>query len=1001
MPPPEPSPHLPRRFSIPGGDALSASPPSVLTIRTSTMNNDIPSEIIAKFHAKYDWLKNEQFQAIGDPDAKGIHQIADGIWTCHYGNTANPRWCGCTIVVRAGEAETREVHGKICERWLQEGGALGWLGYPTSDEDKFMDDGDPLDRISHFENGDIICTSKTVSTRIVNIKDRAKWYSHRHSQLLDLLRESVEATKPEERHNEALRIIEEKCIEDQFDIVLLGEFQDGKSTTFDVLCGGRELSPQGNGIKSTSAVPVSVQSLSKGETEEWGEIKFKSKEELSGEVYDTFADALQGDDIADGVRPLLQFVIGKEDEAGSRRDFFKKNFDFDNPEHLSFLTAALQNEWQRYKKARQDFATRYRQHMEALTLVARYWNSPEMAERKNKQRCPVSEIGQYVLFPKDWKSRSVLGFQSDISPSESMFAFVESAVLHLKSNFLDEIGCRVTDCPGLGASAYDTDVARRALAHADGIWFVKRCEGRQLSETDLGTVYELVKGTNRLSRTCFGLNLWKVDMRDACEDSEDEGKSIVNYCIDQLRTAGNDFPVFWFHVLFAYLSELGKRRLQSEDGFTSSERKWLAKLARLKDEQCEHLADGVLWMKAVQKANAQPGVFDVMELCELNDRAVATLWRVSNFRKAISEIAATVLRERANSILIANGTEKAQHVLRRHEDELEQVELDAARKEQECQDEVNHARKLLEDFDRKVTEKINDSVFVKTKEEEANRLSRELVDLVFADEFFVDLSKKMAAAVYKANNEYSGIWPSSYKRKIVEETTPHVENLFMNRTMSILRVWRNKGTGAGNAWSLFLDCAVQLNKEIFDLRNNLLTENPIFKNLPIPSIDNEIQNELLEMQIGNPVDSNVQSALENLRTGFWGSCWKALVWLISIGGRIFGNDESNIKQSYADTLLPKLRETFSYEDRERIVKQFSPGFSRVIEKMRGQLEEGRKDMQRDFEARCEKKVSIHNQSFEHKRKVAQDNHRLRTEVIAPLRERIGRFQEILEQELPR
>ncbi len=153
----------------------------VFTVQIGAAN--VPSDIIVKFQDKYDWLKNKQFPSIGDPDSDGIHQIADGIWTCHYGNTANPDWCGCTIVVRAGNAETREVHGKICERWLQEGGACSWLGYPTSDEDEFTDDGDPRDRISKFENGHIVWKEQAQETRVINVKDPLALFKRKYDEL--------------------------------------------------------------------------------------------------------------------------------------------------------------------------------------------------------------------------------------------------------------------------------------------------------------------------------------------------------------------------------------------------------------------------------------------------------------------------------------------------------------------------------------------------------------------------------------------------------------------------------------------------------------------------------------------------------------------------------------------------------------------------------------------------------------------------------------------------
>ncbi len=117
-------------------------------------------DVLAKFRKKYDWLKEEQFPSVGEPSEPGIYQNPDGGWQCNYGN-----WC--VITLRPGQTEPHEVHGAICARWYQEGGAFnercerGWLGYPTSDVEVYEGDGDSDDRISHFENGDIIWKSQT------------------------------------------------------------------------------------------------------------------------------------------------------------------------------------------------------------------------------------------------------------------------------------------------------------------------------------------------------------------------------------------------------------------------------------------------------------------------------------------------------------------------------------------------------------------------------------------------------------------------------------------------------------------------------------------------------------------------------------------------------------------------------------------------------------------------------------------------------------------------
>ena len=61
-----------------------------------------------------------------------------------------------------------------------------------------------------------------------------------------------------ERIKENLTAIRSKVYENQFRIVLISEFESGKSTTFNAICGGQEISPRGHMLR-TSGTVVSAQ----------------------------------------------------------------------------------------------------------------------------------------------------------------------------------------------------------------------------------------------------------------------------------------------------------------------------------------------------------------------------------------------------------------------------------------------------------------------------------------------------------------------------------------------------------------------------------------------------------------------------------------------------------------------------------------------------------------------------------------------------------------------
>ena len=65
--------------------------------------------------------------------------------------------------------------------------------------------------------------------------------------------------------------------EKPFEIALVGDFQCGKSTLFDALCGGRDIAPRGEGVK-TSACAVSV--CTSTDDTEYAEVEWYSPDEL-------------------------------------------------------------------------------------------------------------------------------------------------------------------------------------------------------------------------------------------------------------------------------------------------------------------------------------------------------------------------------------------------------------------------------------------------------------------------------------------------------------------------------------------------------------------------------------------------------------------------------------------------------------------------------------------------------------------------------------------------
>ena len=156
------------------GDRVSKFENGIAVWRADTWQTELrnkseanaPFDVIVKFREKYDLLK-QAFPEVGEPIEPGIYRTPNGGWQCNYVNCA-------AITIRPADSEAHEVFGCICARWYQEGGAFdetykpGWLGFPISGVETFLDFGDSNDRIVHFERGDIVWIAQNNETRIIN-----------------------------------------------------------------------------------------------------------------------------------------------------------------------------------------------------------------------------------------------------------------------------------------------------------------------------------------------------------------------------------------------------------------------------------------------------------------------------------------------------------------------------------------------------------------------------------------------------------------------------------------------------------------------------------------------------------------------------------------------------------------------------------------------------------------------------------------------------------------
>lgn len=317
-------------------------------------------------------------------------------------------------------------------------------------------------------------------------------YNKHRSALIDLCTRAgavLKEASSEQKRTEQYETPEEQLRSDAYTLVLIGEFQSGKSTLFNYLCDGRELSPvgpNGGGVR-TSGCKVTAHPLEEG-AEERAEVQWRSKEQL--------LSALGG---------LLTVYF---ENPTSTSYLTEKEIDLDKPEDRAKLANYAWQEWRENKSTIKDEA---RELLRFTLIVCKFYDRFAERCRNGKTACSLDDAVRLTSYPQDWCARwlevekfedeSLSAFSEDLVN----FAFCGGVEYFLDSGILRDLGCSIIDCPGLFISKWDSEIAERCIKDANAILYMF-AGSKALTEGDLGVLnhIELKGGKHKI---IFGANL--------------------------------------------------------------------------------------------------------------------------------------------------------------------------------------------------------------------------------------------------------------------------------------------------------------------------------------------------------------------------------------------------------------------------------------------------------------------------------------------------------------
>jgi hypothetical protein len=613
-----------------------------------------------------------------------------------------------------------------------------------------------------------------------------------------------------------LRRTRRRVFENQFTIALMAQFQGGKSTTFNALCDGMEISPRGTQLKTSATVISAQNTLDDGE-DGTAEVVWRSERELLLVFGDLILPHLRRDSpdrFGDcvGVEHLaakLEFTQDNEADAFSRNaDLFK---------------AALAKEWDLYRRNKAGYTPDALDALRIGSLVCHHYASEAMRTLRRTADFRVEDIGELVRFPKYWEERWEKCDAMEFTEREPAFAFIREVRCKVRSGNLARTGSVIIDCPGLFASRYDTMVARDILSRADAVWFL--CGGKALGESELGMIREVVK--IRGDRPFFTINMSGAPRHLIAEHIRPADAAYLRQQAG-LEVELEEFRLY--HALLALCAAQGEKLLRGEiDAHSKSAIGDL--YARMNGEAPDSVETAL-----ADTIRDQLHALKVPELKTFSglDRAGVDAARsVSGITDILSAIEGEAVRRKAASILVHNGAARVEREVRGFEGELKAIEDNAALTTDQARAEYAKAEKALKDFHGFVTDEM-----------ERIHLNDSFIDGELAGDYWekvmvaaVDNSAKKAGAIINdLPKKYLILSPdeATVKNVILEEYRNEVEALGMQ--------WQNLALAGRNEkfTHLLKDKVDSLNRQIHERWNLAMRSASRLEALSEPSVSPEL-----------------------------------------------------------------------------------------------------------------------------------------------------------------
>jgi hypothetical protein len=823
-------------------------------------------------------------------------------------------------------------------------------------------------------------------------------YNQFRRELMRLSQKAAHLQALDEEKRGRLEQIRERAQRDRYRIALFSPFQGGKSTIFNTILGGRELSPTGSGLK-TSACVAEAHYLAGGE--EYAEVEWRDGKELVLSFLEVLPQAQRK---AHGPLVGLQEKVGRLIDnlptlAGGEREGGRTGWlteleelrsrgalNLDEPWHRHLLESAIAARQEERERARDRFPSDHVALLKIAHLTLRHYETLRAIQRKaeeGRNRISLDRASSWIRFPEDWEERDTDHF----APEELVFLFLRRMRFHVRSQELQLLGAVVVDCPGFQASSWDSLIARQCIEEAEAVVFLLGTEGRQISEEGL-------------RQAQFLANFRRKDLLLAYNAKgipRVQAERLLRRDLNLLRETGLGIPEERT-VIFNALLALRSRQYQMIEEMPEDLVRALSDRARGEIDGGD-LPDG--GADDFRNASHLIGrdlaktyfMFTDRQLGEVDSAAVLEAEQRSNWRPIFEQAAQFIVRRRARTLLIDRGAAEVGGLLEQFREDLSVREQLAKATEDEFKARKMEAEQALQVFVPRAQE-VLDQLIVRLRVggPSYRELRRELKDDL--QEARGDLRKQLQDIIEKTSSRWD-LHPRLTKKTAqflaaeLSEWRQRVEALDHGESLAVQETFVRDFARAQDTMKALV---VELHKE-----GQLLLSGLSLK-LKLPEIqERSLENLAASVNEGYRSEKWLRQARE--RTDGWGQFFTFVTDAFEEVRKEFLNEAFDRKahidaldRSFLDPLFGEgLKDEIDRQARE-VVSSFESAVKKEFDRAISGLEKA-------FSRRVDESAKDLAQGQEAREQIARECAELRSRVLEPLQAEVQHFTEEVEQTL--